>query len=64
MKISVWISTCLVLATALGLVVAVNADSLEHLKKYEDKYQIVKGDFPECPAQLEVVRNEDKTYWL
>ena len=62
MKISTWINTGLVLTTALSSVVAAHADGLEKLKKYEDRYQIVKGNSPQCPRHVDVVHNQVKNY--
>lgn len=62
MKIRAWISASLALTAVLSSMVALKAGGLEHLKKYEGRYQIVEGYSPRCLAQVDVVHNRDENY--
>ncbi len=62
MKIRGCISACLAVTAVLNSIVALKADRLEHLKKYEGRYQIVEGDPRRCLAQVDVVHSRDENY--
>ena len=62
MKIRSWISASLAVTAVLSSIVALKASSLEHLKKYEGRYQVVEGDSHRCLAQVDVVHSRDENY--